>query len=378
MNSSPVRLKALLQQRHWQSHATFCAEYDKAASVIDRSLAGSYPSRAQLHRWLSGTVHGLPFPHHCRVLEAMFPDWTIEQLFRPVDSDPADSPAPRTQASLARKDIGQLLGMVETGFREPDSSPPAWGPAGAADQRAGGSPQALASAISDYASGENGTITRQVGKKLVELSRQLRLSDAETRQLAALAGNVVELEVGLSIDIDRQGRAAVVYEHDLINLSERPLGRIPREVWFQYTDAKITITPTKHNDRAIVIQRIHDAGSLAKFAFKISPPLGPGERTVVRYLCEGGSFRDALYWRQAMPRYTRRYTLNVRHQGAGRLTGCTATVEHPDGSEASVTEGLLWDYDDHGVSLTLAADYLRPGQAVELRWDTDRAASRPA
>ncbi len=44
-------------------------------------------------------------------------------------------------------------------------------------------------------------------------------------------------------------------------------------------------------------------------------------------------------------------------------------VEHPDGSEASVTEGLLWDYDDHGVSLTLAADYLRPGQTVELRWD---------
>ena len=378
MNSSPVRLKALLQQRHWQSHATFCAEYDKAASVIDRSLAGSYPSRAQLHRWLSGTVHGLPFPHHCRVLEAMFPDWTIEQLFRPVDSDPADSPAPRAQASLARKDIGQLLGMVETGFREPDSSPPAWGPAGAADQRAGGSPQTLASAISDYASGENGTITRQVGKKLVELSRQLRLSDAETRQLAALAGNVIELELRLSIDIDPQGRAAVLYEHDLINLSERPLSRMPREVWFQYTDKPITITPTRHNDRTIVIQRIHDAGSLAKFAFKISPPLGPGERTVVRYLCEGGSFRDALYWRQQMPRYTRRYTFSLRHQGAGRLTECTATVEQPDGSEASVTEGLLWDYDDHGVSVTLAADYLRPGQTVELRWDTDRAASRSA
>src|ERR1035441_8724697 len=91
-------------------------------------------------------------------------------------------------------------------------------------KRAGGSPQTLASAISDYASGENGTITRQVGKKLVELSRQLRLSDAETRQLAALAGNVVELEVGLTIDIDRQGRAGGGFEDDPIKLSERPLG----------------------------------------------------------------------------------------------------------------------------------------------------------
>src|ERR1035441_2115035 len=103
VNSSPVRLKVLLQQRHWQSHATFCAEYGKAASVIDPGLAGSYPTRAQLHRWLSETVHGLPFPHPCRVLEAMFPDWTIEQLFQPVDSDPADSPAPRAQARSEKR-----------------------------------------------------------------------------------------------------------------------------------------------------------------------------------------------------------------------------------------------------------------------------------
>ncbi len=89
MTSSPVRLKVLLQQRHWQSHATFCAQYDKAARVIDPRLAGSYPSRAQLHRWLSGNVQNLPFPDHCRVLEAMFPDWTVAQLFQPADSGAA-------------------------------------------------------------------------------------------------------------------------------------------------------------------------------------------------------------------------------------------------------------------------------------------------
>ena len=268
--------------------------------------------------------------------------------------------------------------MIETGLSEPDSPPPAWGPAGMDDPRAGAAPQAVASAISDYARSGNRPLTRQLGRRLVELSRQLRLSDAETRQLAALAGHVVELELRLGIDIDERGRASVVYEHDLINLGERPVSRMPREVWFQYTDAPIAITPTRNNDRTIVIQRMHDAGSLAKFAFRISPPLGPGERTVVRYQCEGGSFRDALYWRQVMPRYTRRYTLTVRHLGAGRLTECAATVEHPDGSEASGTEGVLWDYDERGASVTLAADYLRPGQAVELRWDTDRAAPRSA
>jgi hypothetical protein len=168
----------------------------------------------------------------------------------------------------------------------------------------------------------------------------------------------------------------VLYQHDLVNLNEKPLGRVTREVWFQYVDSSITITPTQHNDRRIVIQRIHDAGSLAKFAFKISPPLKPGERTTVRYLCEGGSFRDALYWRESMTRYTRHYTLTLSHQGIGKLTDCTAVIEHSDGSESTATEGLLWDYDGDDVTVTAAVDYLRPGQNVELRWDADRATTR--
>jgi hypothetical protein len=77
-------LKVLLGQRHWQNHATFCAEYDKAAARTDPDLKGTYPSRAQLHRWLNGALRGLPYPGHCRVLEEMFPDWTAEQLFQPA------------------------------------------------------------------------------------------------------------------------------------------------------------------------------------------------------------------------------------------------------------------------------------------------------
>jgi hypothetical protein len=77
----PVRLKAVLRQKHLQTHSAFCREYDRVARKIDPELAGTWPSRAQFHRWLSGELKGLPYPHHCRVLEKMCPGWTAEQLF---------------------------------------------------------------------------------------------------------------------------------------------------------------------------------------------------------------------------------------------------------------------------------------------------------
>jgi hypothetical protein len=87
MREQPVMLKALLREKHWQNYSTFCAEYDKAAQRVDADLAGSYPSRAQLHRWLTGAVRSLPYADHCRVLEEMFHGWTAEQLFQPMATD---------------------------------------------------------------------------------------------------------------------------------------------------------------------------------------------------------------------------------------------------------------------------------------------------
>jgi len=87
MSEHPVMLKVLLRERHWQNYSTFCAEYDKAARRIDPDLTGRYPSRAQLHRWLTGAVRGLPYADHCRVLEEMFPGWTAEQLFQAATAD---------------------------------------------------------------------------------------------------------------------------------------------------------------------------------------------------------------------------------------------------------------------------------------------------
>ena len=76
-------LKVLLRQKHLQAHSAFRREYDKVAAKVDRELVGRAPAKAQFYRWLSGDLTGLPYPHHCRVLEAMFPDWSVEQLFQP-------------------------------------------------------------------------------------------------------------------------------------------------------------------------------------------------------------------------------------------------------------------------------------------------------
>lgn len=299
---------------------------------------------------------------------------SLEQLFQTDHQDQAASPAERSP--LPKREIGRLLDLVDASLKAPDQPLPGWGPPGLPPTAAVSVPRLRPSPVSAYGAPDLDGLTRQLGTKLVELSRLMRLTDIETRQLAGLAGHVVELALGLNIDIARDGSARVLYEHDLVNLNEKPLSRVTREVWFQYVDTSITITPTQHNDRRIVIQRIHDAGSLAKFAFKISPPLRPGERTTVRYLCEGGSFRDALYWREFMTRYTRQYTFTLHHRGIGKLTDCTAVIEHSDGSESSVTEGLLWDYAGDDVTVTAAVDYLRSGQTVELRWDADRATTR--
>lgn len=83
MPDQQILLKSLLQQRHWQTYKTFCKEYDKAAKLVDSTLQGKWPSRAQLHRWLSGELKGLPYSDHCRVLETMFPGRTVEELFSP-------------------------------------------------------------------------------------------------------------------------------------------------------------------------------------------------------------------------------------------------------------------------------------------------------
>ncbi|GAB2559895.1 hypothetical protein GCM10027167_78620 [Nocardia heshunensis] len=74
-------LKALLQQRHLQTVTVFNREYDRFAKRLDPELVGCGPKKAQFYRWLAGGLTTLPYPHHRRILHAMFPDWSIDELF---------------------------------------------------------------------------------------------------------------------------------------------------------------------------------------------------------------------------------------------------------------------------------------------------------
>jgi hypothetical protein len=114
--ASALLLKVLLKQRHLHVYSAFSREYDKVAGKVDRALIGTGPSKAQFYRWISGELTTLPYAHHCRVLETMFPNWGVEQLFQPysgsldfvpkpgaVPTPPAATPPPGTPA--ATKDV---------------------------------------------------------------------------------------------------------------------------------------------------------------------------------------------------------------------------------------------------------------------------------
>jgi hypothetical protein len=105
-----ILLKVLLKQRHLHVYSSFAREYRRVASKIDRELVSTGPSKAQFYRWISGDLINMPHSQHCRVLEAMFPDWSVEQLFQlysgslefiPESSPKATTPARSTTPSAA-------------------------------------------------------------------------------------------------------------------------------------------------------------------------------------------------------------------------------------------------------------------------------------
>jgi hypothetical protein len=365
MTSTLVRLKVLLREHRWQTYRTFQREYDKAAQSIDPVLVSTWPSRAQFARWLSGDLKGLPYPDHCRVLERMLPGWTAEQLFQQCAEDAATRVPGGEPSTSPPPDVGRLLQFIGDRLDQPDAGDVEWGrPAG------GTSIPGASLHVAVTAPDTNGVSNdaRQLGRRLLELKQARQLSDEELRQLAGLAGCVVELARTLDIEISVEGNAHLVYHFDLLNMSSKPLTRVTRELWFEYGESPLAICPTSDSERRLVIQRIHDTSNLAKFAFQISPPLQPGESARVGYSCDGGRFVDNHYWREEMSHYTRHYALHVRQQGV-QLVGCTATEEYPDGAENSAADGMTWDYDADGITLSLTRDYLRPKQTATLRWE---------
>lgn len=356
MTSSPARLKVLLQERHWQTYRTFRREYDKAARSIDAGLVGTCPSRAQLGRWVSGGLKGLPYPDHCQVLEKMFPGWTADQLFEQF-TDSNDDAAPLQSAS---NDSGPIVEIIEERLAEPENDDADWGPTIRAASHAV-EPLALAA-------DESTSPAQLLSRRLFELKQVRRMTDEEMRQLAGLSGCIVELNRTLDIHIDSDGAVDLSYHFDLLNLGAKPLTRISRELWFEQMPGKLAITAAPGSQRRVMIHRIHDTDNLAKFALQLSPPLQTGESASVGYSCSNGRFGKSHYWREEISRYTRRYTLRVRQENV-QLESCLAVEEYPDGAEISANDSLMWDDQDAGITLTLTRDYLRPKQTVTLRWE---------
>ncbi len=123
-------LKALLRERHLQEHQAFCREYDRVARRVDPGLQHSYPSKATFYPWLSGGLRKLPYPGHCRVLEAMLPGWSVEELFRArLCGEALASSAARNQQATASPPLPSttarfltLLRYLRAGLSSPTGS----------------------------------------------------------------------------------------------------------------------------------------------------------------------------------------------------------------------------------------------------------------
>lgn len=107
-------LRALLIERHLQSHADFLAAYDRQARLLDPRLVGCGPTKSQYYKWLAGNLRSLPRGHHCRILESMFPGRTAEQLFA---GDPAEEqhtaqpPTARSRSDPARNRMADVVAI---------------------------------------------------------------------------------------------------------------------------------------------------------------------------------------------------------------------------------------------------------------------------
>lgn len=228
-------------------------------------------------------------------------------------------------------------------------------------------PNQLAELLAEPARPDASTVTLPA-PSIVGHDQRDPAADSAWQELVRGSGELVELDLGIMLDVGEDGWARLTYRRELFNLGDRPISRLSCELWFEHTQGPLKITPVNEGDRRIAITRTHDTPNMAAFACLISPPVQPGESGIVSYACEGCRFVYDHYWRQQVARHTRDFSFRLRHKAA-HLVSCTATEEHADGAENSASEALQWDEHDGEVDITLTRHYLRPNQAVTLRWE---------
>lgn len=295
----------------------------------------------------------------------MFPGFTAAQMFSPAETDEDVTTASTT--TLSKPD---LLTSVKNGLEVPDSPHPSW--------RKGGydpSPRILGHPTTE--SGPHGAIAEHLAQSLMTLSKSMHYSDPEIAVLGKIAGNIVFLKMKCSIDIEPDGWALVTYNHQVLNLTSRPVARMTREQWFETTSGPLRIEPHPNSNRKVYIQRIHDTPNMSKFACQFSPAIEPGEIATFAFTSRGGRFVHDHYWRQSVPYYTRYFTQIIRHRGVSMLVNCTAIEEQLDGSELSAIEDLVGNVEDGDALITVSREYLQPHQAVTVRWEVSRATTQP-
>lgn len=99
---------------------------------------------------------------------------------------------------------------------------------------------------------------------LVALGDRRYVSTQETARFSELLGNIVDLEREVGIHIDKSGSAQLSFRYEVLNLTSRPLARLPRDLWFQHVNGQLNIYPIEsQTDHRVAIQRVHDTPNLA-------------------------------------------------------------------------------------------------------------------
>jgi hypothetical protein len=260
MSKRSTLLRELLRQRHWQTYATFCRRYDDAARRTDPALVGRWPSRGQFARWLSGDLKGIPHPDHCRVLEAMFPGVSAQQLVapapaaRPVTPTGADDaphlhvahppPAPAAGPTGARRAGAGAAAAVPGGVAGPVTGPAAPPAAGAGEPKPvtwiAARPRAGAAhrAAPEPAAGAPATATAAVAVpgaaavpgQALSPSEEIAMTTEESARFVRGARGAVDADVLDQLTADVRRLAADYVSRPPITVL-RPLSDLRREVF---------------------------------------------------------------------------------------------------------------------------------------------------
>lgn len=258
MDTREIALKALIRQRYL-TYGSFCAEWDRTAPSVDKRLTGHYPGRAQYYRWLRGALaNGRPYPDACRMLEAMFPGWSVDRLFSPY-SESKSEPLPESPAAINADQGRDSDIVIKQGANELHA---------ATDLETGedadimmmlaeadrtdigpGTVESLYTIFDklcrDYPSAPASEVQRKLKRLYARLMRlrQGRMTFAQHKELIALSGWVTALLACVDWDMNEReaaetARAATYRFAKEIDHAELIAWSYEMEAWFALTDGR--------------------------------------------------------------------------------------------------------------------------------------------